>query len=266
MNANTSNGLLRIAGALGFACVAATAQAADLPSVKEPAPEPVVESFQPYFVKLGVTYAVNTSSSTLYGPVAAHAVLGDFGTYPQHVGATFGNVVTLGVEAGVFVTRNISIDVSAGIPGWVTVRTKGYYPYNPPLTNGTLLGQGQLALIPITALYHFGKVGPVSPYLGAGLTPAFSFGNKNAFLTDVHVSGAVGLVLQGGLDWMIDRNWGVSLDAKKIFTYGSMNSTGLAILPGVPTYSQLNARFQPWLLSCALVYRFGGGEPILAKY
>jgi outer membrane protein len=253
--------------AASFGGSGSNAWASDLPSVKDAiAVAPAVDDFQPFFIKLGVTYAINQSSSTLYGPVYVHARRGDFGTYPQNVGATLGNIGTLGVESGVFITRNISIDVSGGIPVWVPVTTKGFNPYNPPLANGTLLGKGQLALIPITAVYHFDKMGPVSPYLGAGLTPAFSFSNKNEFLTNIHVSGAVGLVLQGGLEWMVDRNWGFSIDAKKIFTYGSMNATGLAILPGVPTYSQLNVRFQPLLLSFGLVYRFGGGEPLIAKY
>lgn len=243
------------------------AWAGDLPSVKDGiAVAPAVDDFQPFFIKLGVTYALNQSSSTLYGPLAARVFQGDFGTYPQHVGASLGNVGTLGVESGVFITRNISFDVSGGIPVWVPVTTKGFYPYNPPLADGTLLGKGQLALIPITVVYHFDKMGPVSPYLGAGVTPAFSFGNSNAFLTNIHVSGAAGAVLQGGLEWMVDRNWGFNLDVKKIFTYGSMNARGVALLPGIPTYSQLNVRFQPLLLSFGLVYRFGGGEPLIARF
>jgi outer membrane protein len=242
--------------------------AGDLPSVKDAiAVAPAVDDFQPFFVKLGATYAINQSSPTLYGPVYVHARRGDFGTYPQNVSATLGNVGTLGVESGVFITRNISFDVSGGIPVWVPVTTKGSNPYNPPLANGTLLGKGQLALVPITLVYHFDKMGPVSPYLGAGVTPAFSFGNSNAFLTNIHVSGAVGAVLQGGLEWMVDRNWGFNLDVKKIFTYGSMNATGLALAPGVPAYSPLNVRFQPWLLAFGLVYRFGGGgAPLIAKF
>jgi outer membrane protein len=255
--------------AASSACLGSSAWAADLPSVKDAiAVAPAVDDFQPFFIKLGVTYALNQSSSTLYGPLAAR-IRGsnDFGTYPQHVGASLGNVGTLGVESGVFITRNISFDVSGGIPVWVPVTTKGYYPYNPPLANGTLLGKGQLALIPITVVYHFDKMGPVSPYLGAGVTPAFSFSNSNAFLTNIHVSGAAGLVLQGGLEWMVDRNWGFNLDAKKIFTYGSMNARGVALLPpSIPTYSQLNVRFQPLLLSFGLVYRFGGGEPLVARF
>ena len=55
------NLLSKALGTTAVACAfAATAQAADLPSDKAPlAPAPVVESFQPLFVKLGFTYAIN---------------------------------------------------------------------------------------------------------------------------------------------------------------------------------------------------------------
>lgn len=259
------------AGALlAAASVSTSASAADLLSSKEPLPAlaPVVDDYPPFFVKLGVTYIINTSSSTTYGPLAARVVNGDVGTYPQHVGATLGNIVTLGGEAGYYVTRNISVNVSGGIPFFIKLNTKGFNPLNPPLVDGTLLGQGELGLIPITLVYHFNQFGAIQPYLGAGFAPSFSFANKNGFLTDIKISGSVGLVLQAGADYMIDRHWGVGFDVKKFFTYAETHASGVSLLPGVPTESVLHTRFQPWLLSLGVTYRFGGSDitPVVAKY
>ena len=260
------------AGALLAGSSALTpASAADLPSTKAPLPVlvPMVDDYEPFFVKLGVTYVINTSSSTTYGPLGARVVQGDVGTYPQHVGATLSNIVTLGGEAGYFVTRNISVNVSGGIPFFVKVNTKGFNPLNPTLVDGTLLGQGELGLIPVTLVYHFNQFGAIQPYLGAGFAPSFSFANKNAFLTDIKIGGSVGLVLQAGADYMIDRNWGVGFDVKKFFTYAETQASGVALLPGVPTESVLHTRFQPWLLSLGLTYRFGASAlaaPVVAKY
>src|SRR6266704_4828263 len=103
--------------------------AADLPSRKEPPVlAPIVDDFQPFFVKLGVSFAINESSSRLAGPIAGRVVRGDLGTYPQGVGATISNVTTVGVEAGYFITHNISLDVSGGIPFYTKTTTKGFNP------------------------------------------------------------------------------------------------------------------------------------------
>ena len=84
-----------------------------------------IDYYQPFFVKLGFTYALNTTSSQLWAqnPIALSA--GNFAAFPLGVGTTIGNVATVGVELGVFVTRNISIDVSARRSGlWSTTRPK----------------------------------------------------------------------------------------------------------------------------------------------
>ena len=74
-------------------------------------------------------------------------------------------------------------------PFYVKVKTKGFNPLNPTLANGTMLGEGLLGLVPITVVYHFNQFGALQPYLGAGLAPCFSFGNKNDFLTGIRFGG-----------------------------------------------------------------------------
>lgn len=243
------------------------AMAADLPSVKEPVPvAPVVDNFEPFFIKIGVTYELNTSTSRLAGQNPILMQGGNFGVYPAGVGATIGNIVTLGGEAGYFVTRNISLDVSAGIPFYAKDTTKGFNPRNPALPNGTVLSEILPAVVPITVVYHLNQFGAFQPYAGVGLAPGFSFDNKNEFLTGVKVGGSVGLVLQAGADYMFDRNWGVSFDAKKIFSYVDAHATGLALAPGVPVITTQHVNFQPWLLSAGIVYRFGAPDAVTAKY
>lgn len=251
------------------AAFATTAQAADLPSAKEPLPPPpVVDSFQPYFIKVGFTYALNTSSSNLWAQDPTALRHGITTSFPTGFGATINDIPTLGVEGGIFITRNVSINISGGIPFYTKDKTKGFNPANPLVPNGTVLAQIMPAIIPITAVYHFDNFGPIRPYLGAGVAVGFSFDNKNAFLNDVHVGSSLGFALQGGVDYMIDRNWGVSLDVKKTFNYVQAYASGVNV-PGVgiiPTRVDQHTQFQPWLFSLGVVYRFGGGEPILAKY
>jgi outer membrane protein len=261
-------GVLSVMAASSGALVS-SARAADLPSVKEPiAVAPVVDDFQPFFIKLGVTYAINTSTSRLWGQNPALYPYGIFQSFPAGVGATIGNITTMSVEGGYFVTRNISIDVSGGIPFYAKDSTKGFNPLNPALPNGTVLSQIMPAVVPITVLYHFDNFGPFRPYLGGGFAPGFSFNNKNAFLYNVVVGGALGGVLQAGVDYNIDKHWGLSLDVKKIFSYVEARGAGINV-PGVgpvPAVVVQHSNFDPWLLSLGVVYHFGGGEPLIAKY
>lgn len=66
----------------------------------------------------------------------------------------------------------------------------------------------------------------------------------------MHVNNSVGLVLQGGADYMLTRNWGLSLDVKKTFTYVQSHASGVdvgGLIVPAATYQHTN--FQPWAFS-----------------
>lgn len=241
------------------------AQAADLPTMKAPlAPAPVAaEPPLPFFVKLGLTYAINSSSSKVYSQSAQRLAVGDPTQYlVPGLGANLSNIATLGAEFGYFIFPNISLDVSGGIPMWVKDTTKGNPPGNLP-PPGTKLGSYLAGLIPVTVVYHFTQFGWVQPYLGAGLTPVFSFAQKSGFDTGITVDPTVGLVLQAGTDVMIDRHWGWSFDVKKVFANAKDHGTGVDLTtigisnpPRLPLATTQKVTFQPWLLSTGVTYRF----------
>jgi outer membrane protein len=252
--------------ALSAACAmlaaSSAAVAADLPSNQPPpAPPPPVAAPLGFFVKLGLTYGINTSTSKLYAQPAPVAGL------PQvevpGVGANIGNVATLGLEAGYFVMPNISVDVSAGIPMWAKVTTKGGFLAGGviPVPSGTELASIMPSFIPVTILYHFTEFGRFQPYIGAGVAPVFSFSQKSAFDTGVTVDPTVGLVLQAGMDVMFDPHWGWSFDVKKVFANGDAHATGVNLavigLPiQAPLATTLKTNFEPWILSTGVDYRF----------
>jgi len=258
MNANL---LKKALGTTALACAfAATAQAGDLPSAKEPpAPPPVVETFHPFFVKLGYTYAINQSHSYITTPLG-----------PTGAGATVSNVSTLGFEAGMFLTKNISINVSGGVPVKANYAVKGTASNIIVATaapNGTVLTKAMPAIIPITAVYHVTSFGAFQPYAGVGIGPGFSFSNDNAFLSNVKLTGALNTVVQFGFDYMVTERWGVSFDVKKAWAYLKGNGTvATGSLAGNPVNTEIT--FEPWILSTGIVYRFGGHDalPIVAKY
>jgi len=252
---------LTIVSALALsAALAAPAFAADLPTMKAP-PAPAIEPIQPlgFFVRLGVIYAINTSTSNIYFTPAPGAPV----TQMPGAGAKIGNVGTVGVEVGYFVTQNISLDVSGGLPQWahdditnvpatVTVGTRG------ALTSGTTLAKVMPSAIPVTLNYHFMGWGAFQPYVGAGFAPVFSFNTRDHFATGVTVNPTVGAVLVAGADVMIDRHWGVTFNVKKIFA--SVTSPNASNIVGAAIGAQLPGKqvtnFQPWVLSTGVTYRF----------
>jgi len=244
-------------GVAAAVLAASAAAAADLPTTKSPplAPAPVVATVPPsFFVKAGFLYAINQSSSKLY---AAGAEI-------PGLGATFSNVATLGLEAGYYVTPNVSIDISAGAPMWVTDKTKGVTLIPGPslVPDGTLIAKVMPAFIPITALYHFNQFGAFQPYLGGGVAPVFALAHSDALFTGVTVDPTLGLVLQGGADVMIDQHWGWTLDVKKLFAEVTSHSTGVntAAVGGslgvIPLAGTQKTNFQPWILSTGVTYRW----------
>jgi len=279
---NQSAWLFRGAVAMAAALTVTAAAAADFPTKKAPlpapvaAPAPVVGSvLSGFFVKAGFLYAINQTSAKLYSQAPLSG-----GTGPQlqlpGAGATVDNVATLGVEAGYFVTPNISVDVAAGIPMWAKDKVKGTpgcpfglagcpvvnpYPIPP---NGTTLAKIQPSFVPVTVNYHFKQFGAFQPYVGAGVAAVFSFQTKDAFNTGVKVNPAVGLVLQGGADYMIDEHWGVTFDVKKVFAHVTSHATGdnLALLGApypaatFPIAGTQKTYFQPWVLSTGVTYHF----------
>jgi outer membrane protein len=237
-------------------------RAADLPTSKPapalPAPAPPLQLG--FFVKLGFTYGINTSSSKLYAQQVPLPGAPQFQI--PGVGASVGNVATLGVEAGYYFVPNLSIDISGGIPVYAAVKTKGQFPPGLlPVPDGTRLSSVMPSFIPVTVLYHFNQWGQFQPYLGAGLAPVFSFGEKSGFNTGVSVNPAIGFVLQAGADIMFDNHWGWSFDVKKLFAnttshFSGLNLAEIGLAGNVPISGTLKTNYQPWVLSTGLTYRF----------
>jgi outer membrane protein len=211
-----------------------------------------------WFVRLGGLGVVSQSSSKVY---VQQQTLGIFGVGPQLLvpgrSQKYTNLLTLSVQAGYFVTPNWSLEVASGFPVWQTARITGFSA-TPPFA-GAVLSTSLPAAVPITAVYHFTQFGPIQPYVGVGITPIFALTVRDGFAVGSSTDPSIGLVLQGGFDYMLNRNWGVFIDAKKYFDRSVSRATGLNFGPPVGVIfaggsSVTNA--QPWVLAAGLTYRF----------
>jgi hypothetical protein len=128
---------------------------------------------------------------------------------------------------------NISIDVSAGIPLWAKVTTKGGLCRSNSgrrivagaLWNRALLNRAKLHSGHDPLSFH--AVRPVPTLCRHRDAPVFSLKQRSAFNTGVTVDPTAGLVLQAGADIVVDRHWGWSFDVKKLFANGEGHSAGV---------------------------------------
>ncbi|NJM51664.1 MAG: OmpW family protein [Sphingomonadales bacterium] len=137
------------------------------------------------------------------------------------------------------------------------------------LTSHDVTGDGALAgaelidgltILPatITAKFHLNTNSGFKPYLGAGVTHFFIFGEDvgtdaaDIGATSVDLSDEFGFVLQGGVDFKLnDNGLGLSVDAKRYFV-GTTATFQAGNVSALQTEHDLN----PWVISAGLSYRF----------
>ena len=196
-----------VSASLIFAVSAGVVRAADLSNPPAAPASPSPEATPRWYVKLGALGALNQSWSSLFAqPVAETAVpgiglvpVGGFGPQLSLVGrgATYSSIVSASFQGGYFFTPNWSLEVSSGVPIWLTIKITGFSA-TPPFSE-TVLGKLLPAVVPITAVYHFTQFGAIEPYLGAGIVPTFQLAVQDGFNTGGSFAPTVGLVAQAGV-------------------------------------------------------------------
>lgn len=105
----------------------------------------------------------------------------------------------------------------------------------------------------LTAIYRFGSVGEVQPYVGAGGQALFFF-NTDARLpgfTDAKIDTAFGPTIQAGVDIPINQSFTLNVDIKKSFY-----STDATLTGGGSTVRAKNIRLDPLIVSAGVGFRF----------
>jgi outer membrane protein len=231
----------RLAALTAFTTAAFPAMAADIPArapARAPAPTVVSPAFDPFMIR-----------------VRAIAVL------PE--GASSTNVAGVGVEASktyvpeidvsYFFTKNIAIEAICCVS-----------PHKINAVGALNAKVGSTVLFPPTVLlqYHFTDFGAFKPYVGVGVNYTHFFRNKTAAgFADLDLDPSVGVAGQIGFDYMIDRNWGVNVDVKKIMIRPDAKVT----LVGTGDVTS-KVKIDPWVIGVGLTYRFGGSSAVLARY
>ncbi|MGA9601206.1 MAG: OmpW family outer membrane protein [Methylocystis sp.] len=259
-----------IRGALAatlLSAVSLPALAADLPSIKAPPPPLVMDTFQPFQVRLEVSGVVPLAGhGTVYdegafSPIGAFAAFGGNPLLATGLSSGAGTVVPFGstntstaiiptLAVDYYINKNFSIEAICCV--------------SPHHIQGTGSIQSTFAhtwVFPPSLLldYHFTNFGAWQPYVGVGvnftaywgtrvnnenfpvlfqpsgpLTPALAGAGVTGVSAQFYsatVTPSWGVVGQAGLDYMFNEHWGLNLDVKYIMMEPTVHAKVAANLP-----------------------------------
>ncbi len=225
---NTRNRLLSspLAIVVGLVVASSTAQAQD------------------NMIKFGVVY-YDTNSSTS-GLTATPPVL------PAGADAKTGDATTVVLAYERALTPNIGIKLDLGWPPTIKAEATG-----PIAGLGEILSAKNVSPT-VFLTYAFGQPGDTwRPSVAAGLNYTYFADAKSPYSNDIEMSDSWGLALQVGLDYAIDKNWGLFASVTRIDVKTDVVAKGVRV-PGVPVPIDLatSVDFKPWTYSIGLSYRF----------
>lgn len=151
---------------------------------------------------------------------------------------------TPSVQVGRFLTQNIAVNATFGLPPKIDIFGAGSIGGLPKLGGVTY---GPTAL---TLQYHLTRSGRIRPYVGAGLSYLIVFDTEDGAFEDLQVKNDLSSAFEIGTDIMIGRNWGFFLDAKKAFL--RPKATGTFMGADV----QVSTKLDPWVFSGGASFRF----------
>ena len=214
-----------------LASTALPALAADIPA-RAKAPAPILAEPSPWMIRVrAVTVLPRDSASVIVGTSPSSSLKASTSVIPE-------------LDITYFFTKNIAAELILGVS-----------PHNVKGT-GALSAQGTIGhtwLLPptLTLQYHFTDFGAFKPYVGIGANYTFTFNNQEkGNFTAFKVKNAPGFALQAGVDYMIDKNWGINFDVKKYW----LRPDATGAIGATPVTAKV--RLDPWMVSTGIVYRF----------
>ena len=169
-------------------------------------------------------------------------------------GVEVDSAVTLDIDISYFFTNNFAVELLLAIPAKHDVSTTG---------NLAALGNiGEVTVLPpaLIAQYHFMPNNNIRPYAGAGIGYVFIYDEKTtdslttglgASTSGLDVDDTGSFLLQAGVDFDINKNWFVNIDAK----YFWINTTATIQADGADA-AKVEFDLDPLVLGLGAGYRF----------
>jgi outer membrane protein len=163
---------------------------------------------------------------------------------PPGADADVGNATTLLLTYERAITPNIGIEFVLGIPPTIKAKASGSVAFL-----GEVLSAKNVAPT-VLVNYHFGAAGDaLRPYLGAGINYTRFTSIKSSLAPDVKMSDSTGLALQAGLDYALNKDWGMYASIGKARVKSKLVASGTTVLT-------TTIDFRPVTYSFGASYRF----------
>lgn len=148
------------------------------------------------------------------------------------------------VQIGRFISPNFAVSLTVGLPPRININGAGTLEPFGKLAE-TTYGPATL-----TVQYRPLTTGTVQPYVGAGLAYMLVFDADDAAFQDVEIDDDLAPALEAGVDFMINDQYGIFIDAKKAFLRTEARGT----FGGAPVVG--NVKLDPWAFSAGVTFRF----------
>jgi outer membrane protein len=148
------------------------------------------------------------------------------------------------VHIGRFVTDNIALSLTGGLPPKIEING-----------TGALAPAGKVVDItygPATAMvqYHVNRGGAISPYAGIGACYMLVLDVDDAALQNARVENDLAPAIEVGAEFKVAKRYGVFVEAKKAFLHTEARGT----FGGAPVKSHI--RLDPWAVSAGATFHF----------
>jgi outer membrane protein len=218
---------------LGAAATVATAvSAADLRGTRGPDEAPAQSGF--FFVHAGPAGVDLDEGAEIYA-----------GGYKIPDGdISVKSHLTFAIEAGYFITPNIAVSFTGGLPPNVKVEAAG------SMDGMGRVGATTYGPMTLTAHYHFTGLGRLQPYIGIGAAFMHVFDETDGLMGSLKLDNAMGVAFQIGADYMITDRWGVFVDVKKAL----LRTQATGYLGPAPI--RADVKLDPLVLHTGVTFRF----------
>ncbi|MFO1079360.1 MAG: OmpW family outer membrane protein [Reyranellaceae bacterium] len=166
-------------------------------------------------------------------------------------GLSVTNSVVPELDISYFFTKNLAAELILGVTQHFIAGTGAL--------RGVSVGSTWVLPPTLTLQWHVTELGAFQPYFGVGLNYSVFFSqqasnttaNNGLGVTSLGINNAWGFAAQLGFDYMINRNWGINFDVKKLLLMPTYSATVNNTIPINGT-----ATLNPWLIGAGVTYRF----------
>jgi outer membrane protein len=194
-----------------------------------------VVSAQDNVVKFGVTeYTTHSRTNGITG-------IG----VPPGADAETGNATTVILVYERMLTPNVGAELVLGLPPRIKARATGSVAF---LGDDVLSAKNVAPTVFL--MYHFGTPGDRwRPYVGADINYTKFVGIKSRLASDVKMSDSFGWAVQAGLDYALNKEWGLFASVSALKVRSKLVASGATVL-------QTTIDFRPIVYSFGAAYRF----------